>query len=364
MTFFDRLRAHERYVLTTHVRPDGDAIGATLALARVLERLGKHVTVALADAAPDHLAWLPGAGALAPFEGTVAQREAVAAADAVVVLDANQRSRLGTVGTALEAAAGATSYLIDHHTLPEVWFDHAFVRETASSTGELVYDIVEAWEAAMPEAASGGLIDADTATLLYAAVMTDTGSFRFPYTSPRVHRLVADLMERTGLSPTPIHEQIFDGRRLGALRLLADALRTITLAHGGAVATMTLSRRLLQSSEAHTDETEGFVNYALSVRGVEVAILFTETANGVKLSFRSKGDAHVHEWARAFGGGGHRNASGAFVKKPLDVLQREVVAAAPRFLPHLPATEGDAAEATPAPDDADLLALLRQKYHG
>ena len=354
MTFFDRLRAHDRYVLTSHVRPDGDAIGATLALARVLERLGKHVTVALADAPADALAWMPGAGALVPFDGSLAQREAIAAADAVVVLDANQRGRLGAVGTALEAATGATTFLVDHHTLPEAWFDERLVRETASSTGELVFEIVEAWEA------DGGLdlLDLDTATLLYAAIMTDTGSFRYATVSPRVHRIVATLMERTGLDVTPIHEALFDGRRLGALRLLADALRTIAVHAGGRVATMTLSRRLLRDSDAHTDETEGFVNYALSLRGVEVAILFTEVANGVKLSFRSKGEAHVHEWARAFGGGGHRNASGAFAKRPLDALMADVLAAAPRFLP----SDGSTPDLDmPSGDDA-LLALLRQKF--
>lgn len=357
MTFFDRLRAHERYVLTTHVRPDGDAIGSTLALARVLERLGKTVTVALADAPPDTLAELPGAAELTPFDGSVARREAIARADAVVVLDANQRARLGDVGPALAAATGAESFLIDHHTMPEDWFDARYVRESASSTGELVYEIVEAWE----EATGETLLDLDTATLLYAAVMTDTGSFRYPATTARVHRLVADLMERTGLSPTPVHEAIYDGKRLGALRLLADALRTITLHASGRVATMTLSRRLLQASEAHTDETEGFVNYALSLRGVDVAILFTETANGVKISFRSKGDNHVHEWARAFGGGGHRNASGAFVKRPLDALVADVVAAAPRFLPGY---VSDAVPDVAAVGDDDLLALLRQKYNG
>ncbi|MBE2187061.1 MAG: bifunctional oligoribonuclease/PAP phosphatase NrnA [Rhodothermales bacterium] len=357
MTFFDRLRDHERYVLTTHVRPDGDAIGSTLALARVLERLGKTVTVALADAPPDTLATLPGADAIQPFDGSVAQREAIARADAVVVLDANQRSRLGDVGPALATATNAESFLIDHHTMPEDWFDQRFVRESASSAGELVYDIVEAWEADTGEA----LIDRDVATLLYAAIMTDTGSFRYPATTPRVHRIVADLMERTGFTPTPVHEAIFDGKRLGALRLLADALRTITLHAAGRVATMTLSRRMLQASDAHTDEAEGFVNYALSLRGVDVAILFTETAGGVKISFRSKGDHPVHEWARAFGGGGHRNASGAFVKRPLDALVADVVAAAPRFLPGY---VSDAVPDVAAVGDDDLLALLRQKYTG
>lgn len=354
MTFFDRLRTPHRFVLTTHVRPDGDAIGSTLALARTLERLGKHVTVLLADAPPETLAWLPGAADLAAFDGAVAQRQQIAEAEAVVVLDANQRARLGSVGTAIEAATGATTFLIDHHTLPENWFDERFVRETASSTGELVYDIIEAWE----QDTGQGLLDRETATLLYAAIMTDTGSFRYPATSPRVHRIVAELMERTGLAPTTVHEAIYDGKRLGALRLLAEALRTITLHADGRVATMVLSRRLLHASDAATDETEGFVNYALSLRGVEVAIIFTETARGVKISFRSKGDTHVHEWARAFGGGGHHNASGAFVNRPLDALVADVLAAAPRFLPgYVPSEEAP-------PHDDDLMALLRQKFQG
>lgn len=344
--FLDRLLAHERYFITTHLRPDGDAIGSQLALARFLTKLGKHVTLINADPPPDALAWLPGVDAVEVFDGSIRQRELIDAADAVVIVDTNALDRVGKVGAAVKAARG-TSYLIDHHTSPEAWFDAALSVDTASSTGELVYGLIEAHDP--------GLIDTPLAEALYTAIMTDTGSFRFASVTPRVHRIVADLLERGKLSPAPIHVALYDTRRLGALRLLARALETITLAHEGQVATMTLSLRLMRSSDAHSDETEGFVNYALSIGGVKAAVIFLETAAGVKMSFRSKGDTYVHEWARHFGGGGHRNASGAFVTKPLERLIHEVIDVAPRYLAF-------GGEGTP-PDDADLLAMLKQKFH-
>lgn len=349
MEFLDRLLAHERYVLTTHVRPDGDALGSQLALARFLTALGKTVTCLNADLAPDNLAWLPGMDAVETFDGRLAQREAVDRADAVVVVDTNALDRLGKVGPLVRASRAAT-YLVDHHTNPEGWFGHRFVRDTASSTGELVHELIAARDP--------GLIDTATAELLYTAIMTDTGSFRFSSVTPDVHRVVADLLERGGINPAPIHAAVYETRRLGALRLLGRALDTITLHHDGRVATMTLSRRLMGTAEAHSDETDGFVNYALSVGGVVAAVLFLELASGVKMSFRSKGDAHVHEWARHFGGGGHRNASGAFVPgRPLETLTRDVVAAAPRFLGF------PGADAPGADDDDYLRALLKQKFH-
>lgn len=350
MVFLDRLLAHERYVLITHVRPDGDAVGAQLALARFLEAHGKTVVCLNSDPAPDNLAWLPGLDALQVFDGSLHQREAVASAGAFVVVDTNARDRLGKVATLLDTTAAET-FLIDHHTNPEDWFAHRHVREEASSTGELVYELFEA---------AGTPFDGPTAELLYTAIMTDTGSFRFSSVTPRVHRIVADLLERGGISPAPIHVAVYDNRPLGALRLLSRALGTIQVACGGHLATMTLSREMIKRADVHTEETDGFVNYALSVEGVRAAVLFLETAHGVKLSFRSKGDTFVHEWARHFGGGGHRNASGAYVRgRSLEQVHTDVVATAPRFLtPDAPADAPAAPEVHDA--DAALLAQMQQ----
>ncbi len=346
--FLDRLLAHERLVLTTHVRPDGDAIGSVLAFARLLRALGREATVVLADPAPDTLAFLPDVGSIRIYDGAdLAQRELLAGATARVLLDANAAQRVGRMAETWQAE-GAERFVVDHHTHPEAWFDAAYVRETASSTAELVAELL---------AEAGVALDAPTATLLYTGLMTDTGSFRFSNTSPAVHRLAADLVG-AGVDVPAVHESIFENRRLGALRLLARALDTVALHHGGRVASMQMPLKMLRQSDAHTDETEGFVNYALSVEGVVAAVLFTETAAGVKMSFRSKGDTPVNAWARQFGGGGHANASGAFVPKAVfERVVRQVLDAAPRHLGL--AADGDAAE----PDeDAVLRDLLREKF--
>lgn len=348
--FLERLLAHERYAITTHIRPDGDAVGSQLALGRFLRKLGKQVVLVNADPVPDNLAWLPGADDILVFDGSLAQRERLDAVTAFVIVDTNAKERIGTVGGPLEAS-GAESFLIDHHTNPETWFTHAHVHDTASSTGEMIYDLIAAHDAA--------LIDAPMAEALYTAIMTDTGSFRFNSVTPHVHRIVADILERGDLTPAPIHTALYDSRSLTGLRLLARSLDTITLVHGGKVAYMVVELRMMRELGASSDETEGFVSYALSIEGVQAAVIFLEISTGVKMSFRSKADTYVHEWARHFGGGGHRNASGAFVSRPLKPLIRDVMAAAPRFL----GFEEEAPADQLSGEDADLLNLLRQKFH-
>lgn len=353
--FLDRLLAHERFVLTTHVRPDGDAIGSTLALAHLLRAMGKTATVLLSDPAPDTLAFLPGVADALVYDPTdLAHREALATATARVLLDANALDRTGRLASTWRDG-DAELFVIDHHTHPENWFAAAYAREDAASTCELVAELVTE---------AGVALTADLATLLYTGTMTDTGSFRFANTSPAVHRLAADLVA-AGVDVPRVHQHVFENKRLGALRLLARALDTIALHHGGRVASMAMPLKMLRASDAHTDETEGFVNYALSVEGVEAAVLFTETGAGVKASFRSKGDVPVNGWARAFGGGGHVNASGAFFPKAVfERVVAQVLAAAPRHLGFAGADDGAddaAAAATTSDEDAAYLALLRDK---
>jgi len=347
-------RRHQRFVLTTHIKPDGDALGSQLALRRLLQKMGRDVYLINSDPPPSNLTWMPGIDQVEVFKGTLSQRERIDQADVICVLDTNALDRLGDLAPAVEASR-ARKLLIDHHTAPEDWFDLQYVRDTASSTGELVYELVCAVDP--------NLIDHELATALYVAIMTDTGSFRFNTVTPTVHRIVADLLERGGLSTEAIHSAIFDTRTPESMRLLGLALRNLQLRYDGKVAYMVLSRRMFNETGASTEDTEGFINHLLSIRGVRVALLFTEIEKGVKISFRSKGDYHVNEWARAFGGGGHRNAAGAFVENAaLDALVDAVLAAAPRYLPQLETPSAGNASGTLSSEDASYLsALLHQK---
>ncbi len=314
---------HDRFFITTHIRPDGDALGSEIALGRFLESLGKEVAMINSDPPPMNMDWMPGIEHVQVFDGGIEQRKSVDAADVLFILDTNAKDRLGKLVGPVQNARGR-KVLVDHHTHPEGWFDIAFRRETASSTGELIYEIIAAHDA--------DCIDTEMATALYAAIMTDTGSFRYSNVTPALHRIIADILERGEITPTPIHTAVFDTRSTESIRLLGRVLDTLTLLYDGVVAYMVVTPRMFKETGGGSEDTEGIVNFALSIEGVKAAILFLETEGGTKMSFRSKGDAHVNDWARAFGGGGHKNASGAYVTEPLEVAIERVTSAAPRFL--------------------------------
>jgi phosphoesterase RecJ-like protein len=350
----DALVAADRVVITTHLRPDGDALGTEIAIGRALRAMGKMVTILNADRVPRNQDWLAEEqpdGLLNVYEsGDLGQAEAVAHADALLVVDANAEHRLGDVGGVFRKS-GKPIYLLDHHPDPEGWFDAACVRTDAAAAAEIAYDLIAGID---PE-----LIGRAVATALYVGIMTDTGSFRYSATTPRTHAVIADVLERGDLRPEPIHVSIFDGRSREGLALLSAALGTITTHYDGRLATMFVTQDMIRSSGAFFDETEGLINYGLSLDGVLAAVIFLELPSGVKLSFRSKGDCPINGWATKFGGGGHANASGAFVKDgQLARTIKDVVDAAPRHVavdPHVLANEEEHHELS-----ADDLALLAQ----
>jgi phosphoesterase RecJ-like protein len=346
-------RQHARFFITTHIRPDGDALGSELALGRFLKKLGKQVTIINSDPPPYNLDWLPGADDIELFDGAIQQRQRIDAADVILILDTNALERIGRLSGPVRNSH-AVKVLVDHHTMPETWFDVTYARDTASSTGELVYELIAAYDAA--------LVDADIATTLYTAIMTDTGSFRYSSVTPRLHRIVADLLERGDITPAPVHTSVYDTRSMPGLRLLGRALESITLRYNDQVGYMVISQRMMRDTGASSDDTEGLVNYVLSIERVKAAVLFYEIDSGTKMSFRSKADVHVNEWARAFGGGGHRNAAGAFVSTPLGATVDAVMAAAPRYLDL--AFDEEPGGDTLSPEDASYLSLLEMRAQG
>jgi phosphoesterase RecJ-like protein len=318
------VREHDRFFLTTHLGPDGDALGSQVALGRFLQKLGKSVAMVNSDEPDQNLDWLPGSADVEVLDGSMHQREALAQADVIFVLDTNDEERLGKVGPMVRDAT-ATTVLIDHHLQPEPWFDVEFVRDTAAATGELVYEMIEATDPA--------LIDAEVATALYTAIMTDTGSFRYSSVTPRLHRIVAEILERGGIEPAPIHETIYDRKSMPGLRLLGRMLNRIRLRHDGQLGYSVVTQRMVEDTNASWDDKQGFVNYVLSIEGVKAALLFSEVDDGSKISFRSEADVRVDEWARHFGGGGHRNAAGAYVRRPtFEKVIEDVIDAASRFI--------------------------------
>ncbi len=340
------LRSLQRIVITTHIRPDGDAIGSQLALGLFLKQLGKSVTMINAHTVPSTLAWMDGAEDIQVFTDSLAQVSTLLRAEAIVVLDLNAAHRLGTgIGDLVQDTAGI-KILIDHHRQPESWFDLSYVREDAAATGELVYALIKAWDEA--------LLRGPVATALYVAIMTDTGQFRYATVTPAVHRIVADVLDRGARKPAEVYAEIYQTHTPEWPRLLGHVMNTLTLRFDGKLAYIVVTRNMLETTSADYQDTEGFVEFAMAVEGVEAALVFSETRKGVKVSFRSKGACAVDGWARSFGGGGHRNAAGAFIRGPLQEIIDTVVKSAPK---HISLAEAPVEDELSA-DDKQYLSIL------
>lgn len=346
----ERLLAAERVVITSHIRPDGDALGSMIGLGLFLRKLGKHVSLISSDPPPANLDWMNDLAEITRFTGALKQLKRVTEADTLIVVDTGAIERIGDFGEPFKNASGE-KLIIDHHPNPETWFDLGLVRDKAAAVGEIIYELIEAHDV--------NLIDEPIAAALYTAIMTDTGSFRYNSTTPRIHQIIAELLERGNLNPEPMHVATYDTRTLNSLRLVARALDTITPVYDGKLAYILVTLGMMESTGGNSDEIDGLTSYPLSLQGVEAAVLFLETSKGIKCSFRSKGEVAINGWARKFGGGGHRNAAGAYVKnRPLREVIDEVIAAAPKYL-----DLGDEYEVKDelSQDDLSLLASFQGK---
>lgn len=298
--------------VTTHHKPDGDAIGSILALYHYLTAKGHTVTAVTPSEVPDFLKWMPGVNVLVNYESV--QDTAIAAlhaADVIFCADFNDPSRTKHMDELLTNAS-QPKILIDHHLFPKDVWQYGMSVPEKSSTCEMVYDF-------MKLAGDSAMIDAGIATCLYVGAMTDTGSFRFPATTPGVHLMVADLLAR-GINHTAIHEQVYDAWSESRMRFLGYVLiERMEVFRKYNAALISLSRKDMNLFNVQNGDTEGLVNYPLSIAGIRFATLITERSDETKLSFRSKGSFDVSKFAQTwFEGGGHFNASGGRSKTGFD----------------------------------------------
>jgi len=316
------LQDHDRFVITTHKRPDGDAIGSQLALGKFLNYLGKEVLLFNSDPVPPTLDWINGSEEI-QTEDTLENLEAISRAEVFIVVDANSRDRLGTtVERSLDLYRGPT-LLIDHHTAPESWFTWMLCDEHAAATAELIYDLICAYDRQ--------LIDADIATALYTALMTDTGSFRFSTVTAKIHRIIADLLDRGSTSPMDVYGHVYENHSPAWPRLVSLVFRGLTFLYEGKLAYITVTKHMLDVSGVDHGESHRMSDLVMSIAGVKVMLMLTELSHGVKISFRSKGDHHVDGWARTLGGGGHQNAAGAYIQSSLEDALDTVLQSTPDF---------------------------------
>lgn len=298
------LQTPKNIFITTHHKPDGDAIGSMLALYHYLTKKGHNVTPVTPGELPEFLMWIPGVRQLLNYEAEPgAVKAALQKADYVFGLDFNDFPRTKHL-TELLNEAPQPKILIDHHLLPaDVWAYGVSVPEK-SSTCEMVYDFINL-------AGDNELIDKNIAECIYTGVLTDTGSFRFPVTASGTHRLVADLMEK-GLQHSKIHEYIYDSWSVKRMHfvgyVLLEKMEILPQYKAGIIS---LTKKDMRLFEIGSGDIEGLVNYPLSIANIRFSTLITERSDEVKLSFRSKGDFDVSSFARQyFNGGGHFNASG------------------------------------------------------
>ena len=299
-----------------HQKPDPDAMGSSLALAGVLAQMGHEVTVISPTNWPDFLKWMPGSKQVIDFEA--AREKGIAALEAaewVFCLDFNALSRTKNMAAKL-AELNCVKILIDHHEQPETQaFDYGISLTAKSSTSEMVYDFIKA-------SGNDGLINEDIADCLYAGIIGDTGSFRFPATTSAVHEMVADL-KRKGLKHSIIHEHLYDNFMEDRLRFIGHVLlHRMEIFYEYNAALIAIPKSDLIKFNIRTGDTEGLVNYPLTIQGIRLAGLVIDRDEERKWSFRSKGDVDVNTFARKyFNGGGHFNASGG---RSADSLQTTV----------------------------------------
>jgi bifunctional oligoribonuclease and PAP phosphatase NrnA len=305
---------HQRFLLTTHIRPDADGLGSQLALAEVLRRLGKEVRLVIASSWPPRYDFLDPGRRIQRF---TPPGDAWRDVDAVVILDTGTWKQLGDDFGPFLASLPAAKVVIDHHVSQDDLGATRFVDTTAEATGRLVHEAA---------AALGAPLDEATASYLFAAVATDTGWFRHPNATAATFALAERLVE-AGARPTPLYEKLYEQNTLPRLKLMGLALERLRVTAGGRVAYSEILRDDYPATGAVPQDTEDLVNYPRSLVGVEVGLIFMEQPRGgVKVSFRAR-TVDVAKVAEQFGGGGHRLASGATLDLPLAEAQARVLAA-------------------------------------
>ena len=300
----DEILRRQRFLLTSHARPDGDSIGSQLAMAFALDALGKQVRIVNADAAPDHYQDFPGMQRI-----EIADRVS-AEADAVIVMECGDLSRTGVAG--LE---GHYLINIDHHLGNRMYGALNWHDESAAACGEMVFDLIQALGVPFSE---------EIATHIYLAILTDTGSFHHGNVTPRTFDICRQTVE-AGVNPAAMARRVFDSNSFGKLKLIGALLDSMQLLDDGRLAVLYMDDTMLSACNCTSNDTEGLINLPLTAREIQAVVFFKMTASdAVRVSMRSKYDVDVRRVANEFGGGGHKNAAGFTVTGPLADVQPRI----------------------------------------
>jgi len=304
----EEVRGGYRFLISTHVNPEGDAIGSVLALGLALKNKGKEVEILNQDPTPGNLAFLPGAGEIthqAPEKGEF---------DVAFALDCGSKARLGEEFSRVRTIGKVIN--IDHHVSNSFFGDINLVDPWASSTAEILFDLLRTIPVRMSSA---------VAENIYVGLLTDTGSFHYSNTSPKTFA-VARACLLAGVEPWKVAEKVYENQPLARLRLLSMALGTLGGDGDGRVNYIVVTQKMMEESGASADMTEDFINYPRSLEGSEVALLFRELSpKKYRVSLRSRGKVDVSRIAEEFQGGGHPNAAGCTVEGSLSEVKARIL---------------------------------------
>ncbi len=316
------LASPKKVVIIPHRNPDGDAMGSTLGLYHYLIKKGHTPTVIVPNEFPDFLAWLPSAETVKVFERDIQNTtKLIESAEVIFTLDFNTLSRTGDQMEQVLKKQEVPFIMIDHHQKPDDYAKYTFSDTGFGSTCEMVYHFINGL-------GDNSCIDKTIATCLYTGIVTDSGSFRYPSTTGTTHRVVAEFIDR-GIDNSAIHSLLFDNHSHNRIQLLARALQNMKVLPEHSTSYTSLSQEELNSFGHSKGDTEGIVNYGLSMKGIVFTAFFTENKEEgiIKISFRSKGDFDVNQYAREhFNGGGHINAAGGKSTESLDETIKKFIA--------------------------------------
>ena len=316
------VQEHDKFVITTHINPEGDAIGSEVAFAEFLKGLGKTATIVNSSATPANCRFLEGTEGIVVYDSAF-DRSILDGADAVVIVDVNNWGHLGPFGNVLKGDSTPRA-CIDHHEDADEDFAGVMVCDTsAAAAGLLVYDFIKFMKADITPAI------ADAA---YTAILTDTGSFRFSNTNRRAFLAAADLCA-AGVNPFGIYRKVY-AKSWGASHLVGSALSTLEKNADGRIAWISITQDMLSAAGAVYEDSDGLVEMVRGIVGVELCLIFKELAGGeIKVSLRSNGKVDAFEIARSFGGGGHRMASGMRLDGPMPSAIKKLVPVCEARLP-------------------------------
>ncbi len=311
-SFLDLLRQSNRFILTSHVRPDCDALGSELGLLGVLETVGKSVRIVNAQATPATLAWMDPHRRIESLESLGAAD--LGDFDCLIVLDTSAFAQLGAMAAIVRNARDRV-LVIDHHVSEDDLSDRWFKDTASEATGRIVAEIAMRL---------GVSLTPEISTPLFAAIATDTGWFRFPSVTGETYRIASRLSD-AGAEPASIYRELYEQESIARLHLVGRTLAGATLSHDGAIITSIVRRTDMEQTGARGTDTEDLVNLTLAVRGTQVAVILIEQPDGtVKVSFRSRGHVDCALLAATFGGGGHKAAAGAIFDGPFDTAADRV----------------------------------------